>query len=507
MVEVLNPHHAHGKDAPMVHATSTQMLLTTTLQSLVRQLAGLLAHAVSLLEQFLSHEPTPQAMATFERELSALLREVGHCVMTWVGNRIEPATPADAPSRLWFGGRAYRRRRKYRGTIATLFGTVVVWRWLYEPLEPGMRSIHPLELRLGLEVGVATPALAERLGSWAADHSQRQVLEMLAHDHGVHWSGTTLRKLLASLSAGMAAPRHAAQVERVVGWLSQAHGSKGRWQPTLSVGRDGVNVPMRPRAWKEGATATVSVLDRRGKRLGTVYLGQMPEAGQPTLTAQLTALIQDILRYVESQGLRLVYISDDGYHPSDYYHTVLKKMSDPRRPWRTLEWLRIIDYYHTCLYIQQLAEALFGPSPKGRVWAKPMRKHLKTQSDGITRVLQSASALRRQHGLWGKAQVYDQAYAYLHKRTHWMRYRHYCSQRLPIGSGITEAACKIVFTQRLKRSGMSWTIAGGQVILDLRVIKLSRVWQEVHRRYLASKPMPVVHLETAKGPQNKQLAA
>jgi hypothetical protein len=47
----------------------------------------------------------------------------------------------------------------------------------------------------------------------------------------------------------------------------------------------------------------------------------------------------------------------------------------------------------------------------------------------------------------------------------------------------------------------------GQVILDLRVIKLSRVWQEVHRRYLASKPMPVVHLETAKGPQNKQLAA
>ncbi len=64
-----------------------------------------------------------------------------------------------------------------------------------------------------------------------------------------------------------------------------------------------------------------------------------------------------------------------------------------------------------------------------------------------------------------------------------------------------------MFTQRLKRSGMSWTIAGGQVILDLRVIKLSRVWQEVHQRYLASKPMPVVPLETAKVPQNGKLAA
>jgi hypothetical protein len=52
------------------------------------------------------------------------------------------------------------------------------------------------------------------------------------------------------------------------------------------VGRDGVNVPLRHGAWKEGATATVSVLDRRGKRVGTVYLGHMPEAGQTTLTTQ-----------------------------------------------------------------------------------------------------------------------------------------------------------------------------------------------------------------------------
>jgi hypothetical protein len=491
----------------MVHATPTQVLLTTTLQSLVMQLSGLLAHAVSLLEQFLSHEPTPQAMATFERELSALLREVGHCVMTWVCNRIEPENPADAPSRLWFGGRAYRRRRKYRGTIATLFGTVVVWRLLYEPLEPGMRSIHPLELRLGLEVGVATPALAERLGSWAADHSQRQVLEMLAHDHGVHWSCTTLRKLLASLSAGMAAHRHAAQVEQVVGWLSQAHGSKGRWQPTLSVGRDGVNVPMRHRAWKEGATATVSVLDRRGKRLGTVYLGQMPESGQGTLTEQLTTLLQDVLRHVESQSLRLVYVSDDGYHPSEYYHDVLRPMHDPRRPWRRLEWIRIVDYYHACLYIRQLADALFGPGAKGRGWAHQMRTQLKTTSDGVTRVLQSASALRRQHGLWGNPKSYAQAYAYLKKRSHWMRYKHYSSQRLPIGSGITEAACKTVFTQRLKRSGMSWTVSGGQVIVDLRVIWLSGIWEEVHQRYLASQVMPVTGKDREQGAQCEQQAA
>src|SRR5262249_4466765 len=160
----------------------------------------------------------------------------------------------------------------------------------------------------------------------------------------------------------------------------------------------------------------------------------------------------DILSQVDAQSLRLVYVSDDGYHPGDYYHHTLKQMTDPKRPWRTLVWIRIIDYYHACLYVQQLAEALYGPGPTSRAWAKAMRQHLKTKSNGITRVLQSASAWRLKQGLWGKPQSYDQAYAYLKKRTHWMRYRHYSSQRLPIGSGITEAACKIVFTQRLKRS-------------------------------------------------------
>jgi hypothetical protein len=166
----------------------------------------------------------------------------------------------------------------------------------------------------------------------------------VTHDHGVHWSCATLRKLLGRLRVGMAAHRHAAQVEQVLSWLQQARASTGRFQPTLAVGRDGVNVPLRHGEWKEGSTATVSVLDRRGQRLGTVYLGQMPESGQGTLTAQLTSLLQAILRHVDSQSLRLVYISDDGYHPSDYYHSVVKKMPDPQRPWRTLAWIRIVDY-------------------------------------------------------------------------------------------------------------------------------------------------------------------
>lgn len=90
-------------------------------------------------------------------------------------------------------------------------------------------------------------------------------------------------------------------------------------------------------------------------------------------------------------------------------------------------------------------------------------------SNGVARVL-PAAALRHHRGLGGQAKVYAPVSAYLHKRSRWMRFQSYRRQPWPIGNETTEVACKIVFAQRLKRSGMSWTISGGQGILELCVI-------------------------------------
>ena len=53
-----------------------------------------------------------------------------------------------------------------------------------------------------------------------------------------------------------------------------------------------------------------------------------------------------------------------------------------------------------------------------------------------------------------------------------MRYAQAKSCNLPIGSGVVEAACKTLATQRMKRSGMRWRHAGGQAILTLRALVL-----------------------------------
>ena len=73
-----------------------------------------------------------------------------------------------------------------------------------------------------------------------------------------------------------------------------------------------------------------------------------------------------------------------------------------------------------------------------------------------------------------------------------MQYATYRRQGTPIGSGVTEAACKTVFTQRLKRSGMSWQKDSGQAIVDLRIVRLSGVWQDVHTQNLRNRPLPKV---------------
>ena len=82
--------------------------------------------------------------------------------------------------------------------------------------------------------------------------------------------------------------------------------------------------------YREASTATVSVLDRNGRKLGTMYLGQMPEPGQKTLSEQLTALIDAVLTQWQGPLPRLEYVTDGGHHPTDYFEKVLLNKIHPR---------------------------------------------------------------------------------------------------------------------------------------------------------------------------------
>ena len=493
----------------MSYSIATPAPFASALDSLREELARLLVshtHEIAgLAAAFLPQLPTPTSTHQFENDLAERLRALGRAVVEWTYNHVEPDDPQAMPPHVVWQGNAYRRKPKSPNrSLNCLFGPFRLWRHRYEAVDTSEPAIFPLEIALGIEAERATPALAERVGHAAAAHTQGGVRELLARHHGVHWSVKVLRKVTASLSQGMAEHREAAQAAQLVEALRQASESAGPHRPTVCVGRDGVMVPLRgSQSFAEAAAGTVSVLDRRGRRVSTVYLGRMPEKEQKTLSRQMTSLLLLVMTSWTGVLPRWQYLTDGGSQPTAYFRQVLRGLRHPLTQVRS-SWEWVIDFFHASGYLTKLGEALYGTTRQGVAWSAKMRRWLRHKDSGIQRVLYSAAAIRARKELSpAAAREYGKAWRYLQKRKRRMDYADYKRRGLAVGSGVTEAACKTVFTQRVKQSGMRWGREGGQVIVDLRILVLSRVWQQTHQAYLASKPQLTIgtigstHVKTA----------
>ena len=468
-------------------------------------LARLHARVEERLRLFREGAVTPAATYALEKELRAAFDAAARDLLEQALNCLEPAGPAEAAPKVRYHRQTYRRNKRTKAEVATTFGPITLWSWLYLSAQDSEPGLHPLHVRLGIGPGGATPLLAERVAGWAVDHSQAEVRQQLAAEHGLRWSNDRLRRVLREFRRTVVAFRAEAQQERLLGWLADAERSRGRHRPALAVGRDGVMVPIRGHGYQEASAATVAVYDRRGKRLGTVYLGQMPEAHQVTLSDELTALVEAVLQRWAGPPPRLAYVTDKGQAQEDYYRRVLRRLEDPRRPGRRLSWEWVLDFFHVAGYVAKLREALFGASGHG--WFRRMRHWLRDRKQGAAHVLRSAVQLYNRRQLAPAAQdAFWAAYRYLRRHRRWMDYARYRRVGLPIGSGVTEAACKTVFTQRLKRAGMRWQKDSGQVIVDLRVLHLSGTWAEVVRRALQACPLPETVSSQPSAPRNRRKA-
>ena len=72
-------------------------------------------------------------------------------------------------------------------------------------------------------------------------------MKRLREDCGVGWGVKKLRQVGEVLSAVMAEQRQETQVAKLLDWLEQAAASRGKHKPVLSVGRDGITLPLRSR--------------------------------------------------------------------------------------------------------------------------------------------------------------------------------------------------------------------------------------------------------------------
>jgi hypothetical protein len=442
-----------------------------------------------LVERFRRGMVTPLATAQFEKELRQAQDEEARLVTEWTYNHLEAAEVKALPAQVRFAASAYRRlSRKTPQPVSTLFGTITLHRLGYRAAPgEGEPVLFPLCQTLGVVHGTS-PALVECVARYLAESgaTQQRTLARLRQEHHVNMGVKRLRQLTAFVAEAMEEHRVEAQAEQVVQWLQQAEASRGRHRPVLAAGRDGITLGVRIKKssiYEVATTGTLAVYDRRGRRLGTVYLAHPPEPGQTTMSQQLTQLLHEVLKRWRGALPRLCYVTDAGDNETTYYKKKLRRLRHPLTGQR-LDWYWVVDYYHASERLWTMAEALFGVGRESWCWARKMQKLL-LKPAGVGRVLHSAAALRSRRTLTGpRLASFRRAYKYLQERREHMRYAEYRRLGMPIGSGVTEAACKTVYTQRVKLSGMRWAKEGAQKILRLRVILLSGIWSKVYARTL-----------------------
>lgn len=125
---------------------------------------------------------------------------------------------------------------------------------------------------------------------------------------------------------------------------------------------------------------------------------------------------------------------------------------------------QILDFYHACEHLWQVARARFGEGADADAWMKEMKECL--FSDQVSLVIAAVEAWKpatQEH-----AEIRRKVSGYLRVHADRMCYQSFAQAGWHIGSGVMEASCKNVVQARMKGVGMRWSRSGAEAMLQLR---------------------------------------
>jgi len=137
--------------------------------------------------------------------------------------------------------------------------------------------------------------------------------------------------------------------------------------------------------------------------------------------------------------------------------------------------VQVVDLYHARQHLHALG-ALVAPvlGEEHRAW---VASRLSDLDDGDVEALLAAA--RDLQNPEGQAEEMEKALGYFETNAERMRYARFRGLGLFVGSGAVEAGCRAVVAQRLKLSGMRWTVRGASAIVALRCEEASGRWEEI----------------------------
>ena len=447
--------------------------------------AGALARLCEHVDGCRTRPLVDEGFERVERELHERFVEAEREVLGELLERLD----VDVPS-VEIGERRYHRVLDSTETYTTAVGAVKVRRTLYRCGRE--RAVVPMELRAGMVEGHWTPLAARQASCVVAQMTPKEGETLLRELGNMAPSKSSLDRLPKALSARWEANRE--PFESTLRDVSVVPDEA----VTVAVSLDGVMVPMKdgcrankreraraagrrtngPAGYREASCATLSFYDAEGERLDTLSMGRMPEPKKATLKTMLSAELDAVLG--KRPDLHIVTVADGA-----------------RDNWRYLDALApeataVVDFYHATEHLKAALDARYGENnATGRAQFHKLRHVLRDDADGVEKVIR---ALDYQRKKFPRRTRIGEVLRYFRHNRHRMRYAHTQTRHLPIGSGIVEAACKTLVTQRLKRSGMRWRHAGGQAILTLRALmqssRFDQAWASLSNTYRQDVAVP-----------------
>jgi hypothetical protein len=423
--------------------------------------------ALARLRRFLEdrrvrRDDKTESFADFEKNLHARLMDLERELVA------EEMACADLDAgAIVVDGVTYRRVLRCFETYFTAAGPVRIEHTLYKDrTDEAARAISPLDLRLGIVEGRWTPLAAQQAAWVVSQMTPESAEELFKRVGNMTPSKSSLDRLPKALSArweadrvhfeqalrdGDVIPQHAKAVAVLLdGVLAPMKdgGAKEKRQQTAEQGR----LTRGPAGYKEVGCGAIAFCDAEGDMISAVRMARMPEPHKATLKRTLLADMTAVL--AERPDLVIVKLADGANDNWTYLSSILPGG------------IEVLDFYHAAEHLNAALGSVYGDGTvETRKRFEALRVTLRDDVDGVEKVINSLNYLRKKHPT---NKHVTKELAYFRNNRHRMRYQHFKAQGLPIGSGVVEAACETLVTQRMKQSGMRWGEAGGQAILTLR---------------------------------------
>ena len=399
--------------------------------------------------------PLSRSLLATEQAIQQALNEAGLLATT---EALQQFDTDGSP--LQIGQTRYTSKGQEPKGYQTPYGEAVVARHVYQTSQGGV-TFCPLE-RDARIILAATPRFAQLVSHKYAERAGARVVADLEANHGRKTSLNVVQRL-ADAVGGVAQAKEE----------SWHYSTPALDQPvhTLGIGLDGTCRLLVEDGYRQALVGTVTLYDREGERLHTIYVAATPEYGKDTFQQRLGWEIEHAQAlYPRAQ---LTAVADGTSDNWDF----LSRYSDDG----------CVDFYHATGYLSGAAKAAHPESFRQREqWLEERCHRLKHERGAAAALLTELEGLAGRELRESAREDVEKAVSYFRNQGGRMDYARRVRAKLPIGSGVTEAACKTLVTMRLCRSGAKWREEGAAIVLSLRALSYTagrweQFWAKVDR--------------------------